>query len=56
MAEFFSDGWTGLPGASDAARYQALGNSVAIPCVEYLMRRVALSLLLGFRGNLCSLC
>mgnify|MGYP005785856803 FL=1 len=52
----FPDGWTGLPGASDAARYQALGNSVAIPCVEYLMRRVALSLLLGFRGNLCSLC
>ena len=52
----FPDGWTGLPGASDAARYQALGNSVAIPCVEYLMRRVALSLLLGFQGNLCSLC
>ena len=51
----FPDGWTDLPGASDAARYQALGNSVAIPCVEYLMRRVALSLLLGFRGNLCSL-
>ena len=51
----FPDNWTDLPGASDAARYQALGNSVAIPCVEYLMRRVALSLLLGFRGNLCSL-
>ena len=51
----FPDGWTDLPGASDAARYQALGNSVAIPCVEYLMRRIALSLLLGFRGNLCSL-
>ena len=51
----FPDGWTDLPDASDSARYRALGNSVAIPCVEYLMRRIALSLLLGFRGNLCSL-
>ena len=37
----FPDGWTDIPGASDSARYKALGNSVAIPCVEYLMRRVA---------------
>ena len=33
----FPDGWTNIPGASDSARYKALGNSVAIPCVEYLM-------------------
>ena len=38
----FPDGWTDLPGASDSARYKALGNSVAIPCVEYIMRRIAL--------------
>lgn len=38
----FPDGWTDLPGASDSARYKALGNSVAIPCVEYIMQRIAL--------------
>ena len=40
----FPDGWTAIPGASDSARYKALGNSVAIPCVEYIMRGVALAL------------
>lgn len=40
----FPDGWTDLPGASDSARYKALGNSVAIPCVEYVMRGIALAL------------
>lgn len=38
----FPDGWTDLPGVSDSARYKALGNSVAIPCVEYVMRRIVL--------------
>ena len=33
----FPDGWTDVPGASDSARYRALGNSVAIPCVEFVM-------------------
>ena len=37
----FPDDWTDLPGAADAPRYKALGNSVAIPCVEYLMRGMA---------------
>ena len=37
----FPDGWTDLPGASDSARYKALGNSVAIPCVVYVMRGIA---------------
>ena len=37
----FPDGWTGIPGASDSARYKALGNSVAIPCVEFIMSRIA---------------
>lgn len=41
----FPDGWTELPGASDSARYKALGNSVAIPCVEYVMHGIALALM-----------
>ena len=34
----FPDGWTNIPGTSDSARYRALGNSVAIPCVEFIMK------------------
>lgn len=34
----FPDDWTNIPSASDSARYRALGNSVAIPCVEFIMR------------------
>ena len=41
----FSDGWTDIPGASDSARYKALGNSVAMPCVEFIMSRIAAALL-----------
>ena len=37
----FPDGWTDIPGASDSARYKALGNSLAIPCVEFIMSRIA---------------
>ena len=40
----FPDGWTNIPGASDSARYKALGNSVAIPCVEYVMRGITMVL------------
>ena len=40
----YPDGWTNLSGASDSARYKALGNSVAIPCVEYVLQGVALAL------------
>lgn len=40
----FPDGWTALPGASDSVRYRALGNSVAIPCVEFIMRGIVLAL------------
>lgn len=39
----FPDGWTALPGASDSARYRALGNSVAIPCVEFIMRGIVIA-------------
>jgi DNA (cytosine-5)-methyltransferase 1 len=37
----YPDYWTDVPGASDSARYRALGNSVAIPCVEFVMRGIA---------------
>ena len=43
----FPDGWTEIDGASDSARYKALGNSVAIPCVEFIMRGLALALKAG---------
>ena len=34
------DGWTDIPGASDSARYKALGNSVAIPCVMWILGQI----------------
>jgi DNA (cytosine-5)-methyltransferase 1 len=37
----FPEGWTDIEGASDSARYKALGNSVAIPCVEFVKREIA---------------
>jgi len=37
----FPDGWTNIPGGSDSARYKALGNSVAIPCVDFVLRGIA---------------
>ena len=37
----FPDYWTDIPGASDSARYKALGNSVAIPCVDFILRGIA---------------
>ena len=40
----FPDVLTDIPGASDSARYKALGNSVAIPCVEFIMGRIAAAL------------
>ena len=41
----FPDDWTAIPGASDSARYKALGNSVAIPCVDYILYGISLVLL-----------
>ena len=37
----YPDGWTAIPKARDGARYKALGNSVAIPCVDYIMQGIA---------------
>ncbi len=39
----FPDGWTNLPGAADSKRYKALGNSVAVPCVVYIMLGIAIA-------------
>jgi DNA (cytosine-5)-methyltransferase 1 len=36
----FPDGWTDIAGASDSARYRALGNAVAVPVVEWIMGRL----------------
>ena len=43
----FPDSWTNLPGVSDSARYKALGNSVAIPCVEFIMWGICVAVLYG---------
>ena len=37
----FPDGWTNIEKFSDSGRYKALGNSVAIPCVDFIMRGIA---------------
>ena len=37
----FPDGWTDIPGASDTAKYRAIGNSVAIPCAESVLGGIA---------------
>ena len=49
----FPDLWTEISGASDSARYKALGNSVAIPCVMYVMQGIfyALNALEGGNCN-----
>lgn len=37
----FPDGWTALPGTSDAARYRMLGDAVAVPCAAWIARGIA---------------
>ena len=36
----FPDHWTDIPGNSDTQRYRQLGNTVAVPVVEWLMKRI----------------
>lgn len=47
----FPDGWTDIPhkgkSMSDSARYRMLGNSVAVPCVEFVMGGIAREVLNG---------
>ena len=37
----FPDGWTDIEGNPDSQRYRQMGNAVAVPVVEWIMRRVA---------------
>ena len=37
LLQGFPSGWTDVPGASDTARYKALGNSIAVPCAEFIL-------------------
>jgi len=37
----YPDGWTDIPGASDTARYRALGNSIAIPPWKWALKRIS---------------
>ncbi len=37
----FPDGWTDIPKAADSPRYKSLGNSVAVPCVDFILRGIA---------------
>ena len=43
----FPDEWTSLSDAADSARYRALGNSVAVPCVEFIMKSLKEAVSLG---------
>ena len=36
----FPDGYTDIPGASDSARYRALGNSMAVPVMRWIGERI----------------
>ena len=37
----FPTGWTAIKGASDSARYAAIGNSMAVPVVRWIGDRIA---------------
>ncbi|KAA6204314.1 MAG: DNA cytosine methyltransferase [Candidatus Tokpelaia sp.] len=37
----YPDGWTDIAGASDTARYQAIGNSMAVNCVRWIGQRIS---------------
>lgn len=37
----FPDGWTAIDGAKDSHRYRQLGNAVAAPVAEWVLRRIA---------------
>jgi DNA (cytosine-5)-methyltransferase 1 len=36
----YPDGWTDIDGASDSARYKALGNSIALPQWQWIIDRM----------------
>lgn len=37
----YPDRWTDIPGASDSARYKALGNSIALPFWRWMLNRMS---------------
>ena len=37
----FPDGYTDIPGASDSVRYKALGNSMAVPVMHWIGKRIS---------------
>ena len=37
----FPDGWTDVPGASDSARYRALGNSMPVPVMKWIGQNIS---------------
>lgn len=37
----FADGYTAIPGAADGPRYKTHGNSMAVPCMAWIGRRIA---------------
>lgn len=37
----FPDGWTDIPGAKDGPRFRAIGNSMAVPVMRWIGRRMA---------------
>lgn len=39
----FLDNWLDLPGASDSAKYKAIGNSIAVPCLEFIIGNLILT-------------
>jgi DNA (cytosine-5)-methyltransferase 1 len=41
LLQGFPSNWTDIPGAYDSGRYKALGNSLAIPCAEYVLEGIA---------------
>ena len=41
LLQGYHPGWTDLVGASDTSRYKALGNSIAIPCAEFVLGGIA---------------
>ena len=46
------DGWTDIEGASDTARYKAIGNGIAKPCFDFVLQGIARILK---RGRPCQL-
>lgn len=37
----FPDGHTDIPGAKDGPRYKALGNSMAVPVMRWIGKRIS---------------